>query len=118
MKTFQIPGHKKEVVNSNEVLYIIAAGRTCYLIVITDLLKKQWRKICSTHNLGHYKTLLEDTTLFNAHHRYIINLELVESFTGNYEVTMKIPTGEKLQVATRRFKNFKKELALVRGLQK
>ena len=118
MCTFQIPGTKKLLINENDVIGIVADGRGCDFYVITNVQKKEWVRIDSSHNIGHYKKLLVNSPLFDAHKKYIVNIEQVAAYDGNYILEMKIYIPKVLKVAKRKRKLFKERLNNSRSLLK
>ncbi len=110
MITFIIPGKQKQIINENEVLCIVADRRGCDFYVITNLLKKEYVRITSSHNLGYYKKQLGNSKLFEVHKKYIVNLEQVKSFDHKYCLELKIYIGIIVKVAKRKVAAFKKKL--------
>lgn|GEM_PF-6431762 len=118
MKTFQIPGTKKQLINDNETICIIADGRGCDFYKIINAEKKEWVRITSSHNIGHYKKMLKGTNLFDAHRKYVINLDMVTAYDGSYLLEMKIYIGKVLRVSRDKRKKFREILGKSRSLLK
>lgn len=110
MSCFIIPGTQKQVINYCDIVIIAADGRGCDFYVITNVLKKEYKRIASSHNLGYYKKQLGESSLFNAHKKYIVNMEQVAGYDSKYILEMKIYIGIAVKVAKRKTGEFKNKL--------
>lgn len=110
MVTFIIPGTKNELVNEDNLIVVAAEGRGCYFYVITNALKKEWKKIYSSYNLGHYKKQVGESNLFDAHRKYLVNMKQVIGFDHKYILELKIYIDKEVQVAKRKTTAFRKKL--------
>lgn len=110
MVAFIIPGTKNELVNEDNLIIIAADGRGCYFYVITNALKKEWKKIYSSYNLGYYKKQLNNSNLMDVHRKFLVNMEQVKGFDHKYILELKIYIDKEVQVAKRKTSSFRKKL--------